>query len=154
MSILTRQHNDGEFFGKGTEYTKYFPTEVATTVTVDRQALISHTEKATEVMKATDRDSLPIVLTVGQDTVRMAPRLGEGDHYVSTPDIPATVDGQTHDVIGLNPRYTIDALATFTGSTVTLHIQSPTKPVVLTDAGEKFDDPATYRHLLMPLRLT
>ena len=154
VSILTRQHNDGESFVKGTEYPKYFPTEVATTVTIDRQVLISHTEKATEVMKATDRDSLPIVLTVGQDTVRMAPRLGEGDHYVSTPDIPATVDGQTHDVIGLNPRYTLDALATFTGSTVTLHIQSPTKPVVLTDAGEKFDDPTTYRHLLMPLRLT
>ncbi|MFF3247749.1 hypothetical protein ACFYWY_29420 [Streptomyces sp. NPDC002870] len=59
------------------------------------------------------------------------------------------------NLLALNPAFLLDALGTFTGDSITLHIREmkdgqTTKPVLLTEGADMADD--GYRHLLMPVR--
>lgn len=131
-----------------------FPSETATAITVEspRTALAQAVERAGRLTAR----NCPLRVRLSSTGVTVLPTIDGGDQTkVSAPEIAANVttanqsdaeDGPWQ--IGVNPQYLGEALKAFTTETVTLRFTNPSKPMLLTD-----DDPATYRHLLMPIRL-
>lgn len=150
VSVITRLHNNNVFIEPGADYSSFLP---ATTVTVDRADLLTYTQRAAGVMAAKEVTGLSVILTVGSGSVSVAPTVPEGTEHLSMPEMPATTAG-ADAVLGLKPTFLAEALRTFTGSTLTLHIPSPFKPVLLTDTPDGLSDPTAYRHLLMPVRVS
>ncbi|GAB3726735.1 DNA polymerase III subunit beta [Nocardiopsis nanhaiensis] len=151
VSVIMSLHNDNEFIDYRTDYSSYLPTSAATTVVVNREQLLTHTQQAAKVMAAKEENS-PLVLRVASDAVSVAPTIKEGSEYLRTPQIPATTEGKADVAVGLNPRSMTEALRTFSDPTISLHIQSPTKPVLLTQTPDGLTDTRAYRHLLMSVR--
>ncbi|GAA4935782.1 DNA polymerase III subunit beta [Streptomonospora halophila] len=136
-------------------YDRFLPRSAAATVVVDRAALLRQITRAAAVLEAKGDRANPVTLTLTDHAVTAAPHLAENSDRVRTPALSADVDGITDPVcVGLTSRYVIDALESFTGQMVTLHITKATKPVLLTDTPEGIGDPTAYRHLLMPIRLS
>ncbi|GAA3733457.1 DNA polymerase III subunit beta [Salinactinospora qingdaonensis] len=129
-----------------------FPATFATTVTADRTELATLVERAAAINTAHGHRRLPVRLSVAESSVTVTP-----DEATLTPHIPAKTTGVGADKAGIqvafNPNYLSDALETIPGDTVTLHINKPTTPVVITTGAAQHDDPTTYRHLLAPVRL-
>jgi DNA polymerase-3 subunit beta len=97
-----------------------------------------------------------------EGSLTLAPFYGQEEQAkVRGAKVTATIShGTTHHVQGhtltLNARFLLDALDTFTGDTVTLHLQAAddgqfVKAVLLTDGDAITGD--RYRHLLQPVRL-
>lgn len=132
-------------------YEQLFPNTTITART-DRTALAQATARAAAILAAkkhTSRTGGQVMLAVDpRGTVSITPVLDDDTDAVTAPRHPAEVDG-THDTVRILfcAQYLHDALNTFDSDTVTVHIASPTRPVLLTGT-----DRCAYRHLLMPLR--
>lgn len=141
------------------DYEQLFPTATITART-DRNALAQATTRATAILaakKPTARAShgLPaggrVMVAVDPcGAISITPVLDQDTDAVTAPAYPAEVDG-THDIVRVlfRAQYLRDALSTLDGDTVTVHIASPTRPILLTGT-----DRCAYRHLLMPHRPT
>ncbi|WP_160050826.1 DNA polymerase III subunit beta [Nocardiopsis sp. FR4] len=150
VSVVARLHNDGEFI----DYASILPTERVGTVVVDRTELVTQTERAAAVLAAKGHKHNPVTVTVAADALRVSPYLGEGAQHVRTRTLAARTSGIGDLTFGLDHRFFTEALESFTGESLTLHLQGPEKPCVLTDAPDGLNDPTAFRHLLMPRRLT
>ncbi|KIH97603.1 hypothetical protein LP52_17955 [Streptomonospora alba] len=136
-------------------YSRFLPHSAAATVVADRAALLAQITRAAAVLEAKGHRANPVMVTVADGAVTAAPQLAEGTDRVRTPALEADVTGIDEPLcVGLGPRFVVDALESFTGQTVTLHLQAPTKPVLLTDTPKGISDPTAFRHLLMPIRLS
>lgn len=124
-------------------------------VRADREALVRAVRKASALSKAKGLKAPRVHLGFGADGVVVSPGM---DDPAEQPKVRGVaVAGELLAVGGrgaplkVNGMYLLDALGTFTGETVVLHVQTPSKPFLLTDgpsvAGEG------YRHLLMPIRV-
>lgn len=93
---------------------------------------------------ATDRTD-QLTLTVTKDQIQVAVT---GDDRSSVVEFPADTEGD--DItIGFNARYLKDALDAVASEKVTIHFgTSNTRPVLAVG-----DDPKSYRHLVMPVKL-
>src|SRR5699024_27351 len=79
------------------------------------------------------------------------PYLGDEAPKARTRAMPATVTGNGAGmVLALDYRFFTDAVDSFTGDTLALHIQGPHKPVLLTDTPDGLRDRTEFRHLVMP----
>ncbi|MFE6385286.1 DNA polymerase III subunit beta [Nocardiopsis dassonvillei] len=148
--VVARLHNDGEFV----TYKDILPTTTPGTVVVDRAELVTQTERAAAVLAAKGHKNSPVTVTVAAGSVRVSPYLGEGAQHVRTRALSARTSGASDLTLGLDHHFFADALNTFTGESVTLHLQAPDRPCVLTDNPDGLSDPTAFRHLVMPRRLT
>ena len=149
---LTVRSREGDFPKVDT----LMPTERPTTVEADRAALAKAAKKAHALAKCKGSEYLGIEFAPG-GRMTLTPTMDD----VSEQDKVKGVHVDAHVVagsdqflgkpLGLDGRYLLDALETFTGDSVTLHLADPTKSVVLTD-GHAISGEG-YRHLLMPVRL-
>ncbi|MBE2997170.1 DNA polymerase III subunit beta [Nocardiopsis sp. HNM0947] len=150
VTIITRLHNGGEFV----KYSDHLPTEAPTTVTVDRAELLTQIQRAAAVLSAKGHKAHPVTLAVDTNTVSVAPHLGCEAHQVRTREMPATVTGPGAVTIAVNPKFFTDAVESFRGDTLTLHIRAYDKPVLITDTPDGLSDHAEFRHLVMPQRIS
>lgn len=130
------------------------PTEARpVTVQADRAAMAKAVRKATALAKAKgDGKSVAVRIEFGPDgRMSVAPKVDdEVQAKVRGVAVASTTDGEAPcEALGFNGAYLLDALGSFAGDMITLHIEQGRKPLLLTDgpgiAGEG------YRHLLMPL---
>jgi len=150
VTVITRLHNGGEFV----KYRDHLPTDSEVTVLVDRAELLTQTQRAAAVLSAKGEKAQPVTLTVDTDTVSVTPYLGDEAPKARTRAMPATVTGNGAGmVLALDYRFFTDAVDSFTGDTLALHIQGPHKPVLLTDTPDGLRDRTEFRHLVMPKRL-
>ncbi|MGC7093970.1 DNA polymerase III subunit beta [Amycolatopsis lurida] len=135
-------------------YATLLPASTPGRVQTDRAALLAATRRAAAVLDAKRQGDRPVGLTITGDAVSVAPLVDEHADAVAAPTHEATVAGITGThLIRFNPAYLADALASFTGDTITLHTEaSVNRPVLLTDAADGLTDPTAFLHLLMPLR--
>lgn len=146
------------------KYDSLFPTECDTSVRVDRVTVVRAAKKCQALIKAKGENGVPVSFGWDADgTLTLAPRLGTADDQARTKGmtIPSmithgSVDTLQGNMLALNPAFLLDALGTFTSTTITLHIRQmkdglTTKPVLLTEGPDMGGQ--GYRHLLMPIRL-
>lgn len=152
VTVVARLHNDGEFV----RYADHLPNDSEGTVVVDRSELLTQTQRSAAVLaaKMSKHQYTPVSVTVSAGAVRVAPSLDEGAKHVRTPALSARTSGIRDITLGLNHQFLTDALESFTGDTVTLHLRAPTKPVLLTDTPDGLRDATAFRHMLMPVRLS
>ncbi|GAA3744556.1 DNA polymerase III subunit beta [Salinactinospora qingdaonensis] len=149
ITVRTRSI-DGDF----PDYVRLLTSETPVAIVADRAELLTQTRRAQAVLSAKRDASKTVTLTVDPESVTVAPRLSEQPEQVSTPRLAANVVGISQATqFGVNPQYLCEALDSFTGQTVTLHAQTPTTPMLLTDAPDGLGDPTAFRHLIMPIRL-
>jgi DNA polymerase-3 subunit beta len=127
------------------------PATTACTVRTDRAALLTATRRAAAVLDAKRQGNGQVAVTFAGTSVSVAPALDEHADVATAPEQPAIVDGiAAAQAVLFMPGYFADALNSFTGDTITLHIQSNVnRPVVFTDA---LADTDAFRHLVMPVR--
>ncbi|UJW32617.1 DNA polymerase III subunit beta [Saccharothrix sp. AJ9571] len=135
-------------------YRQLIPETVAGLVHTDRAALLAATRRAAAVLDAKKQAGHPVGLTISGDSVSVTPLVNDHADAVTAPVQEATVAGITDGtLIRFHPTYLADALGSFTGDSVTLHVQANTnRPVLLTDPADGRSDPAAFLHLLMPIR--
>ncbi|MFE7462289.1 hypothetical protein ACWFMI_25125 [Nocardiopsis terrae] len=129
---------------------KAIPDAASMSVTVDHKAVVAAITKATNILAAKGERGLSVGVTVTRGAVSVAPKL-EG---VVAPKIPAEETGVDGEVsVHFNPKFLAAAVGAFKGEdTVTFHLKSPTKPVVVTGGGHSITS-APYRHLVQPMRV-
>lgn len=135
-------------------YATLLPAESSGTVVVDRARLLTDTRRAAAVLAAKAVRGGSVRLSIGPDTVSVAPALAERAEQVSAPAVPAEVD-RSGDPVGylFAPAYLIEALESFTADTVTVHLTAGVStPVLFTDTRAGLRDRSAFRHLLMPRR--
>ncbi|MFJ2008031.1 DNA polymerase III subunit beta family protein [Streptomyces chartreusis] len=144
---------------------KLFPKTRKASVRIDRATAVRAAKKCHALVKAKGDKHSPVCLTWADDgTLTLAPRVGEASDQarIKGMTIPSAITHGGADAVrdthlSLNPAFLLDALATFTNDTITLHVQETTqgqatKPVLLTTVPSMRGD--SYRHLLMPIRLS
>ncbi|WP_331757217.1 hypothetical protein OH782_42090 (plasmid) [Streptomyces sp. NBC_01544] len=150
--------------GELPRYKSLFPTECDASVQVDRATLVRAAKKCQALISAKGEKGSPVSFAWSDDgTLTLAPRIGTADDQARTKGmtIPATITHGSADtvrgnILSHNPAFLLDALGTFSGDTITLHIRGmeegqTTKPVLLTGGPDIAGD--GYRHLLMPVRI-
>lgn len=151
VTVITREHSDGEFV----KYRKFLPTTSEVTVVVDRAELLTQIQRSAAVLAAKGEKAQPLTFNVDADAVTVAPHLGDGAGKVRTRALPSKVTGPGAGMrIAFGHRFFADAVECFTGDTLTLHINAPTKPVLITDTPDGLHDRTQYRHLVQPVRLS
>ncbi|MFL1432881.1 MULTISPECIES: hypothetical protein [unclassified Nocardiopsis] len=145
VRVLTRGYSESDY----PKMTDLVPDRTPIAVTADRAALARATDRARAILTAKKETATPIAVTIADGAVSIGPDLPG----TTAPDMDATTTGIAGEPVRLrfNARYLADALASFTDRTATVHLTTPTKPVVITDGGAT-PDTAGYRHLLMPIR--
>ncbi|BBG20637.1 putative DNA polymerase III subunit beta (plasmid) [Actinacidiphila reveromycinica] len=131
-------------------------------ITLDRAATIRAAKKAAALAKA-KKDGMSCMLDSAEEgTVSLAPFYGEKDRtLVRGVSLPVTLANGTPDALAatavrVNSKFLLEALSTFTGDGITIHLQAPgddgrvAKPLLLTDGPALRGE--GYWHLLMPLR--
>ncbi|WP_329583369.1 DNA polymerase III subunit beta [Streptomyces sp. NBC_01361] len=150
--------------GELPKYKSLFPTGRDVSVQADRATLVRGAKKCQALIKAKGETGSPVAFAWDDDgTLTLAPRIGTEDDHARTKGMTApaaithgSVDTLRGNRLSLNAAFLLDALGTFTGDTITLHIRGmadgqTTKPVLLTDGSDMAGE--GYRHLLMPVRL-
>jgi DNA polymerase-3 subunit beta len=74
---------------------------------------------------------------------------GQGEDAQASEAVEASVDGEAI-VLAFNPQYLLEGLAGVGADTTVMSYTQPTKPVVISAAGEH---DATFRYLVLPVRL-
>lgn len=146
------------------KYKSLFPTECDASVRVDRATLVRAVKKCQALIKAKSENGSPVSFVWADDaTLTLVPRIGTAEDHarIKGMAIPVTyargmAAALCGNALSLNPAFLLDALGTFPGDTITLHIREmkdgqTTKPVLLTEGSDMAGD--GYRHLLMPIRL-
>lgn len=134
---------DGEF----PKYRALLPNESATVATVETAVLADAVKRVSLVAER----NTPVRLTFTADQVLL--RAGAGDEAQATEEIEGSVDGDSVE-IAFNPTYLLDGLGAVESSSSRLSFTSATRPAVLTGADEAAGAAASYRYLLMPVRLS
>ena len=143
-----------ELAGEYPKVASIIPANTECTVTVDRKALAAATIKAAAITKAAAGANTPVRLVVSPAGITVAPSVETGQGQVRAPELDATITGITEMTIGANPTFLGDMLAAFAGETITLHLDTPSKPFVATNEPTGLTDPGAYLHVLMPVRVT
>ncbi|MEY9961350.1 DNA polymerase III subunit beta [Streptacidiphilus sp. MAP5-52] len=124
------------------------PSEFATTVVVDRDALADVVARVAVVAAS----NTPVRLRIDADAQRIWVQAGSGDDAQGVDETDADVTGADLNV-AFNPAYLRDALRSFADPKVRIGLPSSTKPALLTGVDQGQDDPAHF-HILMPVRLS
>ncbi|MFE0107068.1 hypothetical protein [Streptomyces sp. NPDC059009] len=141
------------------KYSSLFPKECAAALSIDRKAMVRAVKKARGVLQAKDLKNVPCTLAYGPTEVTVEPHLELKERLKGRGmDVPSTVAyGSLDDLhlksIQFNPDFLLNALASFEGDTVTLHLQKSErlKPGTFTDGPDVSGN--GYKHLLMPVRI-
>lgn len=126
--------------GKFPPYEKVMPKTAATKIKVDKQEFMQNTKLANVFAK--DQSNI-INLSVEGNVLKISSKtagLGEGEF-----ELDCVKDGEDNK-IAFNVRYVLDALKNFEGETVTLEINGPLQPALLTD------DKNSFKHVIMPVK--
>lgn len=137
------------------KYARLLPTKAAGSVQTGRRALLTATRRAMAVLDAKRERGGYLDVCVSESAVSVVPVLAEHVDHVSIPAHAAVATGSAEGAhYRFKGAYLADALDSFTGDTVTLHLEDgEVRPVLLTDDPGGISDPAAFRHLLMPVRL-
>ncbi|WP_327389052.1 DNA polymerase III subunit beta [Streptomyces sp. NBC_01207] len=147
------------------KYGKLFPETCETSVRLDRATTVRAVKKAQGVLTAKGLKNVPVMFVRDTDgNLTLAPRLdtAEGDARTKGMPIPTTLthgtgEGLRGGLAAFNPSFLLDALGTFTGDTITLHLGEMekgqlNKPGLFTEGPEMAGQ--GYKHLLMHVRLS
>lgn len=140
---------DGEF----PKYRALLPAESAALATVDSSALV---EAVKRVALVAERNT-PLRLAFSEGEVVLD--AGTGDEAQATEALEAGLQGEPL-TIAFNPAFLLDGLTAVNAERVQLAFTTSTKPAVITAASDGSggeaspSDPASYRYLLMPVRLS
>ncbi|OKJ46880.1 hypothetical protein AMK27_39515 [Streptomyces sp. CB02009] len=147
------------------KYKSLFPKACETSVQLDRATTVRAVKKAQGVLTAKGLKGVPVMFAWDSDgNLTLAPRLdtAEGDARTKGMSIPTTVtrgtgEGLRGGLAAFNPNFLLDALGTFTGDTITLHLSEMknghiSKPGLFTEGPEMTGQ--GYKHLLMHVRLS
>lgn len=122
----------------------YYPVErmispeSTTTLKIDRKALIECLDRTTLLIKEIERK--PVVMTIGEDmNIEIVTQIGSMNE-----NIPAEVEGEEL-VIGVNPRFLIDALRAIDDDTVTIYFNGGKHPCQIKGDG--------YIYIVLPISL-
>lgn len=135
--------------GESPRYRQIIPTDLASTVDVDRAALARLVSRATALA-----DSGTVLLHIGDQLLTVVPRI-EDQHRARGATLPADVQGATDIQQGFSGRRLAEALATFDGDRVAVGVQERAgRPVSFADTVDQLTDPdAHHRHVLMSINL-
>lgn len=140
---------DGEF----PKYRALLPSESTVVATVETAALV---ETVRRVALVAERNT-PVRLAFRAGEVTL--EAGTGDEAQALETLDATLEGG--DItIAFNPGYLLDGLGAIDAPLARLAFTAPTRPAILsgraaTSEGDDADEePADYRYLLMPVRLS
>ena len=135
-------------------YGEVLPTESTGMFVVDRGQLVAEARRAVAVLSAKRVRDAVVALSIQSGSVTLAPALFARAGQVTAPSLPAEterIDGAVEYLFA--PALLVDALESFTGESVTVHLTGAvTRPVLFTDTPSGLHDPSTFRHLLMPRR--
>lgn len=126
--------------GKFPPYEKVIPQTSATKATVDKDEFIQNIKLANVFAK--DQSNI-VNLSVEKDGLKLSSKtsgVGEGEFIL---DCEKTGEDNK---IAFNVRYVLDALRNFEGNKITLEINGPLQPALLTDNKNSF------RHVIMPVK--
>ncbi len=133
---------DGEF----PKYRALLPSESEAVATLETAAF---TESVKRVALVAERNT-PVRLTFGGDELVL--EAGTGDEAQATEAMAAGFDGEPL-TIAFNPQFLLDGLGAINDPVAQLSFTTATKPAVLTAGGDASAG-ASYRYLLMPVRLS
>jgi DNA polymerase-3 subunit beta len=134
---------DNEFV----KYARLIPTEMSTTMLVNRKALVTAVERVAVVVDKGHH----VRLTVSPAGVVVSAG-GSEDGSATSPMIAGVVDG-TELLIAGNPGYLLDALKGDTAELVAVGFNGPNRPILFADSVDALTDPASFRQLVMPARI-
>ncbi|MFD0271073.1 hypothetical protein ACFVGY_31575 [Streptomyces sp. NPDC127106] len=147
------------------KYQSLFPKACETSVRLDRATTVRAVKKAQGVLTAKGLKGVPVMFAWDTDgNLTVAPRLdtAEGEARTKGMSIPMTIthgtgEGLRGGLAAFNPSFLLDALGTFTGDTITLHLGEMkngqiSKPGLFTEGPELAGQ--GYKHLLMHVRLS
>ena len=132
-TIISTRLIEGDYF----DTSKMLTNDHTLTVKADRKALIDCFDRATLLIKEADRK--PVIVTVA-DTMNIKIETPIGS---MNEDIEAQAEGE-QIVIGLNPRFMLDALRVIADNMVTIYFQNPKAPCYI-----KGDD---YNYVILPVQ--
>ncbi|MFZ0322730.1 MAG: DNA polymerase III subunit beta [Actinomycetes bacterium] len=133
---------DGEF----PKYRALLPSDSAAVASLETAAFI---EAVKRVALVAERNT-PVRLSFGGDELVL--EAGTGDEAQATEAMSASFEGEPL-TIAFNPQFLLDGLGAINASTAQLSFTTSTKPAVLTAGGDS-SAAASYRYLLMPVRLS
>lgn len=148
-TVSTIRLIDAEF----PRFRQLMPDTFTSNTTISRAALRKAVGKAHALCKALDTRSDVVTVTLGPHDVTVAPRVY--DERGAVRGLRLDGDGSGEPVtFGVDARYLVDALASFTGDTVAIGLNGPNRPIMLADSIAQLGaSDAPYRHLVMPTRL-
>ncbi|MDA2807176.1 DNA polymerase III subunit beta [Nocardiopsis suaedae] len=125
----------------------------AQAVVVPRKGLIAAVERAAAICAAKKERYRHLALSIEPSSCAVTPVL-DGAVRVTAPPVPVRMAGKLATPFELQFRadFLRDALSSFHGEHVALHITSPVKPVLFTDEDGAPGEHLAYQHLLMPVR--
>ncbi len=126
--------------GKFPPYDKVMPQDTSTKATVDREEFIQNVRLASVFAK--DQSNVVGIEIKGSELKLSAKTSGVGEGEFVT-DCEKEGDDNT---IAFNIRYLMDALKNFEGKKITLGVNGPTQPALLTD------DKNSFKHVIMPIK--
>jgi DNA polymerase III subunit beta len=128
------------------KYRRLLPTEHTADVVIDRVKLDTAIRRAAS---AIDRGHhIRLLFADSRLTVTAG---GEEEDQVSSPPIPTEQDGDDM-LVAFNPDYLTDALALYRTDSVTVRLDRPGKPILISEPG-RIDEEHAFRSLVMPARL-
>lgn len=123
------------------DYMRVIPPQHDTKITVNVKELYDAVKRAS-LFAASAGNVIKLATTV-DGTLYLSTKAAEaGDN---NEEIPAAIEGEGGS-IALNVRYLLDALGCIRGDQVELELQTPERPCVLRQTGDR-----TYMHLVMPM---
>lgn len=135
------------------KYKTLLPANADITVVVDRAAVLLDTQRAAAVLDAKRISPTTVGVTINiHGAISVAAVLP--DKAASAPDIAADVHGLTEPATyRFAAAYLADALGTFHGETITMHLSSNVmKLAVFTDTPDGLADDTAFKHLVVPVR--
>ena len=126
---------------EGTYYdtSKIISNEHKTMLKTDRKALIECLDRTTLLIKEIERK--PVIMTIGDGlNIEIVTQIGSMNE-----NIPAEVEGEEL-VIGVNPRFLIDALRAIDDDTVTIYFNGGKQPCQIKGDG--------YMYIVLPISLS
>lgn len=127
--------------GKFPNYSQIIPKKLETKVLLPRNELIANLKRLSVFT-----DANPIKLEVKKNGIKLStssPDLGSGFS-----EMEANVEGKSIE-IAFNPNFLLEGVLTFEAGEVSLGLQEPNKPAIVTSPSE-----ADFFYLLMPVKLS
>ncbi len=135
---------EGEF----PKYRSLLPDQSTATAEVPTAAFV---EAVKRVALVAERNT-PVRLSFSADGVEL--QAGGNDQAQASEQLEGDWHGDEPMQIAFNPGFLLDGLGAVDASTTVLSFTGPTRPAVLTAGGSPTGPDASYRYLLMPVRLS